>query len=153
MSSLKGLDTDQIDKYLSNDSKFKGAYPCDQIPDFPDNEYAMIINVDNSNLPGSHWTALVIKGGNGYYFDSFGRQYNNQSFPLDYITNVSRICVGKKMKFQEKVLQSFHSNTCGEFCVYFIKQLDKGVAFSTIFHDFTENLKLNDSKIMKLYKD
>ena len=153
MSAVRGLDTDEIDKLLGSSSKFKGAYPCDQIPNFPDNEYSVIINVDNSSLPGSHWTALVVKGNNVYYFDSFGRLYNNSSFPVDYIENLGKICFGKKIMFQNKVLQSFHSNTCGEFCVYFIKQFEKNVAFSRIFHDFTENLKLNDTKIMKLYKN
>jgi hypothetical protein len=152
MNNIDGLDTDQIDKYLRSEANFKGVFPCDQIPDFPDNEYAVIINVDNSNLPGSHWTALVIRGSNGYYFDSFGRYYDNRSFPADYIRYLSKICVDKKMKFNDKVLQSFHSNTCGEFCIYFIKQLDKNIKFSTIFHDFTENLKFNDVKIMKLFK-
>lgn len=153
MNLAKGLDTDQIDHYLRSNTKFKGAFPCDQIPNFTDSEYSVIINTDNSTLPGSHWTALVIKGSNGYYFDSFGRFYSNSSFPLDYIENLNSICRDKKMKFQDKVLQSFHSNTCGEFCVYFIKQFHKNVEFSEIFYDFTENLKLNNARIMKLYKN
>lgn len=153
MNVTEGLDTDEINKYLRSLDKFKGAFPCDQIPVFPDNEYAVIINTDNSDLSGSHWTGLVIKGSNGYYFDSLGRYYDNQSFPTDYIEYLSKICVDKKMKFNEKVLQSFHSNTCGQFCIYFVKQLSRNVKFSSIFHDFTENLRSNDVKIMKIFKN
>ena len=75
MSDVRGLGTSEIDEYLRGSIKFKGAYPCDQIPILPDNEYSLIINTDNSSLPGSHWTALVVRGNNVYYFDSFGRLY------------------------------------------------------------------------------
>ena len=69
------LDTNQIDDLLKSYKKFKGAFPCDKIPNFPDNEYSIIINTDRSNLPESHWTVLVIRGNNVYYFDYFGRLY------------------------------------------------------------------------------
>ena len=153
MSDVRGLGTSEIDEYLRGSIKFKGAYPCDQIPILPDNEYSLIINTDNSSLPGSHWTALVVRGNNVYYFDSFGRLYNNSSFQTDYIENLGKICFGKKIVFQNEVLQSFHSNTCGEFCIYFIKQFEKNVAFSRIFRNFTMNLKSNDIKIMKLFNN
>ena len=145
------LSTDEIDDLLKNQPKFKGAFPCDQIPSFEDNEYSIIINVDNSTLPGSHWTALVIRGNNCYYLDSFGRLYDNGSFPVDYRTSLQRLCLGRKISFQDQVLQGFHSLTCGEYCIYFIKQLEKRVKFSRVFHDFTTNLRSNDIKIMKLY--
>ena len=150
--SAVALSTDDIDEILKNSTKFKGAFPCDQIPKFPDNEYSVIINVDNSTLGGSHWTALVIRGNNAYYFDSFGRFYDNNSFPVDYKENLSKICIGKKIVFNKKVLQGFHSNTCGEFCIYFIKQLERNVPLTRMFNDFTENLKINDSKILRLFK-
>ena len=151
MSNI-ALSTDQIDNLLKAHKKFKGAFPCDQIPKFMENEYSVILNCDPISLPGSHWTALVVKGNTGFYFDSFGRFYDNFSFPEVYRENLSKICLNKKMRFQNKVLQGFHSNTCGEFCVYFIKQMDKNVPFSNIFRDFTENLNFNDKKIINLYK-
>jgi len=147
-----GLSTDEIDDLLSKQVKFKGTFPCDKIPVFKDSEYSIIINVDNSTLPGSHWTALVIRGNNAYYFDSFGRLYDNASFPTEYTVSLQRLCLGKKVLFQDKVLQGFHSNTCGEYCIYLIKQLEKHIKFSEIFRDFKLNLKFNDLKIMKLYK-
>ena len=151
MSAI-ALSTEQIDKILSASTKFKGAFPCDQIPKFPDNEYSVIINVDNSTLNGSHWTALSIRGNNAYYFDSFGRFYDNNSFPADYKENLSRICIDKKIVFNKKLLQGLHSNTCGEFCIYYIKQLERRVPLTRIFNNFTENLKSNDSKILRLFK-
>ena len=51
MSDVRGLGTDEIDEYLRSSSKFEG-------------EYSLIINADNPSLPGSHWTALVVRGDN-----------------------------------------------------------------------------------------
>ena len=146
------LSTDKIDDLLRNYEKFKGAFPCDQIPKFLDNEYSIICNCDTSNQRGSHWVALVIRGNSAYFFDSFGRSYDNFSFPEAFRKYMGEICLNKNLHFQNKVLQSFHSYTCGEFCVYFIEQMHKNVNFSYIFRDFTENLKANDMKILKLYK-
>ena len=152
MSGTIGLSTDEIDRVMEKEESFRGTYPCDQVPNFTDNEYSIIINVDNSTLPGSHWTALVVRGNNAYYFDSFGRLYDNFSFPADYRESLQKICLGKKVVFQNRVLQGFHSNMCGEYCVYFIKQLGKRFNFNEIFRGFTENLNSNDKKIIKLYK-
>ena len=146
------LSTDQIDDLLRNDEKFKGAFPCDRIPKLLDNEYSIVVNCDSQNQPGSHWVALVIRGNFVYFFDSFGRSYDNFSFPEVFRKNISEICFNRKLRFQNKVLQGFHSYTCGEFCVYFIKQMHKRTPFSNIFRDFTENLKENDARILKLFR-
>ena len=153
MNKNIALDTDQIDDLLKNYSKFKGAYPCDQIPNINDAEYSMVCNTDVSRLPGEHWTSFVVRGNNVYYFDSFGRLFDNFSFPDDYRAYLRQIFGSKKVYFQNKVLQGFHSNTCGEYCVYFIKQMENNVPFSSIFRDFSEDLKVNDMKILKLFKN
>ena len=43
------MKTHQIDSLLSNERKFKGAYPCDLIPDIKEQEYAVIVNTDNAS--------------------------------------------------------------------------------------------------------
>ena len=153
MNKKIALNTDQIDNLLKNCTKFKGAYACDQIPNVNDSEYSLIVNTDVSELPGQHWTALMFKGNNVYYFDSFGRLFDNFSFPDDYRTYLRQLCGSKKVYFQNKVLQGFHSNTCGEYCVYFVKQMEKNVPFSSIFRNFSDNLKANDLIILKLFKN
>ena len=71
MNKKIALNTDQIDNLLKNCTKFKGTFACDQIPNVNDSEYSLIVNTDVSELPGQHWTALMFKGNNVYYFDSF----------------------------------------------------------------------------------
>jgi hypothetical protein len=55
---------------------FKGVHPVDKIPDLSEDEMC-IINVDTSDMPGSHWVACAYKNGRLYVYDSFGRQQGN----------------------------------------------------------------------------
>jgi putative methionine-R-sulfoxide reductase with GAF domain len=53
--------------------KFKGVYASDKYPKLKKNQ-SMIINVDKSNEPGSHWLGVYCYDNNRYLiFDSFGR--------------------------------------------------------------------------------
>ena len=54
-------------------SKFLGAFPFDISPQLKKNQ-SMIINVDESNKPGSHWCGVFCINKKKYLvFDSFGR--------------------------------------------------------------------------------
>ena len=123
------MNTVTIDKLLSNQSKFKGAFPCDAIPKINDREYAMIVNTDNSSNEGEHWTAFIINNEHVYYMDSFGRNYDNKSFPSDYTSNLAKLFLGKRIKINDKVLQGFQSNTCSDYCIYFIIKFYENIRY------------------------
>ena len=146
------MNTLMIDKLLVNQPNFIGAYPCDKIPKVSKSNYSMIVNTDNSSQDGEHWTAFIIKGETVYYMDSFGRNFDNKSFPIDYNINISRLFLGKRILFNDKVLQGFQNNTCGEYCIYFIARFNENIPFSNIFRDFSRNLNSNDQKIFKIVK-
>ncbi len=63
---------DKIGHKLFN-NKFKGVYAADTIPVLPEDSYA-IVNLDESNKPGSHWVAVVKHNDHSYIYDSFGRK-------------------------------------------------------------------------------
>ena len=72
----------------------------------------MIINLNNSYEPGSHWIALKRINNVIYLFDSFGIGYIpiiifNVFKNFKIITNIYRI-------------QDISSNLCGMFCILFI---------------------------------
>ena len=96
----------------------------------------MIINLPDSNQPGSHWIALKRVINTIFIFDSFGigylpigifKVYKNYKI----ITNIYRI-------------QDISSNLCGMFCVLFIlyniKNENDFIKFLTLF-DSTDFLK------------
>ena len=89
----------------------------------------MIINLQDSNQPGSHWIASKRVNNTIFVFDSFGigdipvgifKVYKNYKI----ITNIYRI-------------QDISSNLCGMFCVLFIlydiKSKNNFIKFLTLF--------------------
>ena len=146
------MNTDTINHLLRYETRYKGAFPCDMIPDFTDQEYSVVVNTDNATKDGEHWTAVIVTRDIVYYFDSFGRHYNNKSFPDDYRLILRKLVSGKSLKYNDKVLQSFQSNTCAEFCIHFIKKFYEDVPFFSIFRNFTLDLCSNDKKVVSFVK-
>ena len=72
----------------------------------------MIINLQNSNQPGSHWIALKRDNNVIYLFDSFGIGY----------LSIGIFKVFKNFKIIKNIyrIQDILSNFCGMFCVLFI---------------------------------
>jgi hypothetical protein len=65
-------DLEKIGKQLFG-NKFRGVFSSDTIPKMKDGDMA-IVNVDTSDMPGSHWTSIVVQNGDTYFYDSFGRK-------------------------------------------------------------------------------
>ena len=102
-----------------------------------------IINLDNSNGNGTHWTSLFYHPLNSYYFDSYGF--------------VPPLEVEKKIRpytYNDADIQDFNSEACGYYALAFIKFLydksNKEVAFRQFLQLFKSNTKENDD-ILKKY--
>ena len=102
-----------------------------------------IINLDNSNGNGTHWTSLFYHPLNSYYFDSYGF--------------VPPLEVEKKIRpyiYNDADIQDFNSEACGYYALAFIKFLydksNKEVAFRQFLQLFRNNTKENDD-ILKKY--
>ena len=125
-----------INGLLKDYKNFIGCYSKDQIP-LIENNKSIIMNLNNSNEPGSHWIGLKRVNNGIYVFDSFGigflpvgicKVFKNYKI----ITNIYRI-------------QDISSNLCGMFCVLFIlydiKSKNNFINFLTLFNsnDFFKN--------------
>lgn len=67
-----GSDLEKLAKSLFG-IKFLGVFPSDKIPKIKSGYYA-IVNLDEADLKGSHWVAIVGNGGSRVLvYDSFGR--------------------------------------------------------------------------------
>ena len=106
MSNLK------IDEILKYDKNYTGTFSKDNVPLLKNNQ-STIINLQNSDKSGSHWTCYCKRNDKIFYFDSYGvgfipdiiaKQYPKHKF----ICNIYRI-------------QSMDSNQCGRFCILFVK--------------------------------
>jgi hypothetical protein len=54
-------------------SKYAGTFASDEIPKLNNKKKYIILNLDKSNEPGSHWVAVAFHKNKYYFFDSFGR--------------------------------------------------------------------------------
>ena len=80
--------------------KFLGVFARDKKPPLSHNGY-MIVNLDNSNEPGSHWIAIA----NDMFYDSFGRSARQLKFHEDFIST------------EDDPEQALHELNCGARCL------------------------------------
>ena len=125
-----------INNLLKDYKNFINCFSKDQIQ-LIENNKSMIINLNNSYEPGSHWLALKRVNNVIYVFDSFAIGYLPigifkvfKNFKI--ITNIYRI-------------QDISSNLCGMYCILFVlfnaKNKNDSIKFLTLFNsnDFLKN--------------
>lgn len=94
---------------------FRGVYMRDTLPKHgPWKQEASIINLDDSDGPGTHWVCFRKNGQYVDYFDSYG----NLQPPLE----VQCYLAGNFLSFNSASFQSVHSNSeiCGHLCLAFL---------------------------------
>jgi hypothetical protein len=72
-----------------------------------------IMNLNNHNESGSHWTSLFKKGKHYYYADSFG-----VPMPQTLIDNLK--LKDDNVFFNNKQIQNIKSQRCGFYAIYFL---------------------------------
>ena len=125
-----------INNLLKDYKNFIGCFSKDQIQLIGNNK-SIIINLNNSYEPGSHWIALKSVNYTIFVFDSFGIGY----LPIGVIK------VYKNFKIITNIyrIQDITSNICGMFCILFIlyniKSENDFIKFLTLFNssDFLKN--------------
>ena len=142
------MNTREIDLKLADILKFKGAYAYDLVPAKPSDDFSVIINTDDSAGPGDHWLVLTRKDGKLFLIDSYGRNYKDQSFDSNFKTWIVNYIGDEKVVCSRKWLQRLTSNVCGEYCVYFIRELNEK-SFRSCFSVFDSDLAANDLFVLK----
>jgi hypothetical protein len=123
---MQQLNTHELRALMSDDPEFIGAFPSDCLPPL----YALnnitkpvklIVNLDPSSQPGSHWVAIYRRAdGVAYYFDTFGRPP-----PPRIHSWLAKNC--KDWKSFDKQIQGANDKvSCGYICLTFLKKLNHG---------------------------
>lgn len=76
------------------------------------NKECAIINLDDKDGPGTHWTAYIKNGIHVWYFDSFGN--------LPPPKELQRYLRGSKIQYNHDRLQQLNSFNCGHLCLEFL---------------------------------
>jgi hypothetical protein len=107
-----------------------------------------IINLQSSSQGfGTHWTALIIRRDENFFFDSFG------ALPCEEIIDFIK---PKKLYHNNWIIQDLNSSLCGWYCIGLLKYIqdNKNKLLLTSANDyinmFEDDTKLN-SIILKDY--
>ena len=99
-----------------------GVYPRDQLPNLTQatRPFALVFNTDPHDKPGKHWLAIYgPSDGPIELFDSFGMPPSYYGLSNSFIHSSSSF-------------QSFSSNLCGNYTIYFIYNRSRNISFKEI---------------------
>lgn len=142
------MKTEQLEHYMLNDpyisSFYGGVVALDQIPSLIEKPTIFIVNTDPAALPGTHWLSVFFNFGFNEHFDSSGHL---PSLALQQ----ELISQGPLYMYNTMRVQSFTSDTCGQFCLFFCYFRCRGYSFTEIMNMFTSSLELNESIVSLFY--
>ena len=92
---------------------FRGVYMKDQLPDKIQKNESMIVNLDSSEGPGTHWVCFFKKDKVINYFDSFGVKP-----PIELIKYFEKNLV----HYNVDKNQNFDQVICGHLCLEFLSK-------------------------------
>lgn len=113
--------------------------------------FSLIVNIDYSDQPGSHWLSIYVSKNVVEIFDSLGFDpkfyLNSNHFILQFID---------KYKFNRTlsispVLQPLSSTLCGIYCIYFIL-MRQFYTFEQCLSRFGSNHSRNDQRLLHFFK-
>jgi hypothetical protein len=90
---------------------FRGVYMKDQLPNKIQKYESMIINLDNSSGPGTHWVCFFKKDKAINYYDSFGVKPPSELIKY-FGKNVIHYNIEKNQNFDQVI--------CGHLCLKFL---------------------------------
>lgn len=98
---------------------FRGVYMLDSMPPPPAwrNE-SMIVNLDTSDGPGTHWVCFSKRGSRVRYFDSYG----DLRPPKEVLRYLGKNVV---VTYNKTAYQGFNTAICGQLCLAFLRKQHK----------------------------
>lgn len=115
LSSLprKALTDSELLMYAEkfNIPHFRGVFMLDRLPQRPRRNETAIVNLDDSDGPGSHWVAYAKFGRSADYFDSFG---------LKPPPALIRYLRGTELLYNYDREQRTGTQVCGQLCLRFL---------------------------------
>lgn len=122
--------------------KFRGVFSRDNTP-FLNNNESLVMNLDDKNGNGTHWTAMIKKGNKILYFDSYGYP------PSQEIVNMYKN--KSKILYSSNNIQHNDSIMCGFFCVQFIEEVSNGKSFYDFLYQYDIKPTVRNEMIIRKY--
>ena len=151
--SQKGLTTNEIQILLRGISDFIGCYAENQITNLSITTFPafLVVNLDSSNLPGSHWLALRVDRREVEIFDPAGFDiFKWPRIPCHLLNFIHRLTLTRTLSVYSQK-QNSSSHLCGFYCMFYII-CRQHYPLSFIESLFSRRLRKNDRKLEKLFK-
>lgn len=103
--------------------------------------FCMVANTQPSTHEGEHWVAYLYDGRTLEFFDSYGNHPAVLRMP--YVKKMPMI-------WNRRSVQSWDSDVCGQFCIYYLCKRARNVSMSAIVNPFSStDLHGNDRLVAK----
>ena len=150
-----GLTSCEIECFLYNIPDFLGCFSQDLLQSLVIKSLpaSLIVNLDTSSRPGSHWLAIIIRKRTLEIFDPFG--FNFKKWPLvspHILFNFLHKFALRRRVYISRDIQPQSSSLCGFYCILFL--------YCRLSHTFTDctkdfsvtNLNINDDILVDSFK-
>ena len=105
---------------------FKGVFMRDELRGKYTRNECLILNHDINKNDGTHWTALFIRHGVSFYFDSFG---------FDPPLEIKSYCKGLERYCSTTKIQNYDEVICGHYCIFMLYRLSNGSKFFDVLDE------------------
>ena len=144
----QGLTSDEITATMAGVNHFLGCYAEDQLLNITFTSFPcfLIVNIDSSDLPGSHWITVRLDRKSIEIFDPAGFEiFNWPRIPCTLLTFIHKLTVSRQISLSTR-LQSPKSHLCGFYCIFYILYRNHHT-LSQLSSLFTTNLARNDRRL------
>ena len=112
--------------------------------------FSLIVNVDYTGQPGSHWLSIYVSKHDIEIFDSLGFDPRFYSHCTNIIINfISKYSFNRNLLISP-ILQSPSSTLCGLYCIYFIL-MRQFYSFNHCLSRFGSNRNRNDQRLVHFF--
>ena len=110
----------------------------------------LIVNIDHSSMPGSHWLAVGVFKDRVEIFDPLGFKFFNWSYiPCHLLKLLHRLSLSRRVVISKQI-QSDESVLCAFYCIYYCV-FRSSLSFSKLCQPFKHQLERNDKILIKLF--
>ena len=148
-----GVKSTDILHFLQGVSNFIGCFAEDEVKSLVFTSFPayLIINLDPSHLPGSHWLAMRVDRTCVEIFDPAGFELMNwPRIPCSLLKLIHRLTSNRSLLISRQT-QSSTSTLCGFYCMFYVV-LRQHFSLKKIQSLFSSRLSVNDTKLIKFYQ-
>ena len=152
LKTKKGLNSELINRLLKCSPNFIGCFAENELKSlhFGSLPCFLIVNLDSSYMPGSHWIGIGIFKNKLEVFDSLGFDiFNWPRISCSLMRLLQQAAVSKKVRIS-KQLQPNSSSLCGLYSVFYVLYRPH-FSFKCLQNVFTSKLSRNDYLLLKLF--